>query len=93
MSFRDSFPSEFLAHHSPLCFVAGLDLPPQDDANARSDAFVSLKVALRKALTTRTKFPIWDTSRGANADLHTVFVDKVSCRRSLGTTLRRRRLT
>lgn len=75
---RESFPSEFLAHHAPLCFVAGL-APPLQPQDARSnDPFVILQHALRKALVPRTRFPIWDNSRGANADLHTIIVDKVS---------------
>ncbi|GAA5980354.1 hypothetical protein JCM10908_001625 [Rhodotorula pacifica] len=81
----ESFPSEFLAHHAPLCFVAGLaptPAPPQQpQAGAQhphlsNDPFAILQQALRKALATRNRFPIWDNSRGANADLHTVVVDK-----------------
>lgn len=75
---RESFPSEFLAHHAPLCFVAGLGPAPQPLDAQTSDPFVILQQALRKALATRNRFPIWDNSRGANADLHTVIVDKVS---------------
>ena len=77
-SCRESFPSEFLAHHAPLCFVAGL-APPLQPQDARSnDPFVILQHALKKALVSRTRFPIWDNARGANADLHTIIVDKVS---------------
>ncbi|GAA6021829.1 hypothetical protein JCM8202_002832 [Rhodotorula sphaerocarpa] len=80
---QESFPSEFLAHHSPLCFVAGLEPPPRLDAApdaaapaARNDPFVILQHALHKALIARHKYPIWDASRGANADWHVVAVDK-----------------
>ncbi|GAA5871782.1 hypothetical protein JCM3774_000298 [Rhodotorula dairenensis] len=72
----ESFPSEFLAHHAPLCFVAGLGPAPQPHEAQPTDPFAILQHALRKALATRNRFPIWDNSRGANAHLHTVIVDK-----------------
>lgn len=50
---------------------------PPDQPAAPADPFTPLLAALRKTLTARKGFPIWDNSRGVNNDFHVVLVDKV----------------
>ncbi|KAK4058130.1 hypothetical protein OIO90_000869 [Microbotryomycetes sp. JL221] len=98
----DTYPSEFISHHVPLMFVAGLNVPHKNHANgsgappsssvndagpqpqthpstpapASPDSFVTLAANLRKTLTARRSWVVWDNSRGSNHDFHVVTVDK-----------------
>ena len=63
--------------HSPSRFPDQHPIRHQTSQLHRPTLFTPLLAALRKTLTARKGFPIWDNSRGVNNDFHVVLVDKV----------------
>ena len=89
-------PSEFITHHRPLLFLAGVvtfvSESKQPSTNETSggniqsdpnDPFASLLDSLRKVMAPKRGYNIWDNSRGVNADFHVIVVDKVRTIRHL----------
>ncbi|KAG0148825.1 hypothetical protein CROQUDRAFT_89870 [Cronartium quercuum f. sp. fusiforme G11] len=77
----DSLPIEFLSHHLPLLFFAGLPVPPEDPNSGQgsSDPFQVLSTNLRHALTAnQSGIQVWDPRKQTqnSHDFRVVVVEK-----------------
>lgn len=70
--------NEFIHHHSPLLFLAGLSNPPTVGITEQEeeDSILALKDSLRNILAPKRLYQIWDNSRGVNAEFNVVLVNK-----------------